>query len=112
MYLLLQNVYSLIIGIRIPKGAIKDEQRNSFETIRFVISTFPVDFQFIMQPGIDNPKVSYSEWGFPLKGLNGMESVDFSTNTCTGARICNQYEELTFNEQVHMTDVVMKIKPN
>lgn len=52
----------MIAGISIPKGALLDAKGECMETLRFVVSTFLIDFQFLVQTGIDDPK--QSEWEF------------------------------------------------
>ena len=81
------------LGISIPKGAIKDANGNYVETLRFVVSTFPIDFQFIAQTGIDVPK--HAEWEFDFRGFTVEKA---------------HAEEAT--EFFKLIDVFVKIKPN
>lgn len=89
-----------LIGISIPKGAIKDAEGRIFETLRFVVSTFTLDFQFLMQTGIDNPK--YTEWGFighhPGYHKETQDEIKYSQSQIN-------------NFQFQIVDVVVKIAP-
>ena len=81
------------LGISIPRGAIKDANGDCMETLRFVVSTFPIDFQFITQTGIDVPK--HAEWEFVLE---------------RGLLVEKAYAEPA-TEFFKLIDVFVKIKP-
>lgn len=96
----------LFLGISIPKGAIKDAEGRTFETLRFVVSTFPIDFQFLMQTGINNSK--YAEWEF-IGHHTGYhrETPKISDNENNQLQIKLPIN----NNQFQIIDVVVKITP-
>lgn len=56
-------------SFKVPDGEKKDENNQYYKIIRFVVSTFPIEFQLIEQTGINDPKPSM--WKFEPEGSRG-----------------------------------------
>ena len=66
----LRTESTIFAGISIPPGAVKDELGETSETLRFVVSSMPIDFQFLLQNGLNDTRETefefVSRWIWPL----------------------------------------------
>ena len=114
------KVSQFSLGITIVEGALRDNKGCCMEILRFVIATRPIDFCFLEQFGIDNPREVDLEYLHSrslyskTKEVTNFQVIDIwlkikpTTLNCTNSpRINqdkNQIDKIVYN--------LVKIKPN